>query len=56
MPTKWSLPYQSKVDKNGDVWTGGMSSDRITRINSKTGDMVEYPAAGEHQYPQPLRR
>jgi virginiamycin B lyase len=42
MPTKWSMPYQSKVDKNGDIWTGGMASDRITRITSKTGDMVEY--------------
>jgi streptogramin lyase len=34
---------QAKVDKNGDIWTGGMAVDRIARINSKTGDMVEYP-------------
>ena len=43
VPTKWSLPYQAKVDKNGDIWTGGMASDRIARINSKTGEMMEYP-------------
>src|SRR5260221_445079 len=43
VPTKWSLPYQAKIDKNGDLWTGGMASDRIARINTKTGDMVEYP-------------
>jgi streptogramin lyase len=42
VPTKWSLPYQAKIDKNGDLWTGGMASDRIARINTKTGDMVEY--------------
>jgi virginiamycin B lyase len=43
VPTKWPLPYQAKADKNGDIWTGGMAADRIVRINSKTGDMVEYP-------------
>jgi streptogramin lyase len=36
------MPYQAKADRNGDIWTGGMASDRITRINSKTGAMTEY--------------
>jgi streptogramin lyase len=42
LPTKWSMPYQAKADRNGDIWTGGMASDRITRINSKTSAMIEY--------------
>jgi virginiamycin B lyase len=42
VPTKWSLPYQAKIDRNGDLWAGGMASDRIARINTKTGEMVEY--------------
>ena len=43
LPTKWSMPYQAKVDRNGDVWAGGMAADRIARINSKTGEITEYP-------------
>jgi len=29
-------------DKNGELWTGGMTSDRVTRLNPKTGEFVEY--------------
>jgi len=43
LPTKWSMPYQAKVDRNGDVWAGGMAADRIARINSRTGEITEYP-------------
>jgi virginiamycin B lyase len=39
-PHTW--PYRATVDKNGDIWTGGMHSDRAVRINPKTGETVEY--------------
>ena len=39
-PHTW--PYRAAVDKNGDIWTGGMHSDRAVRINPKTGEAVEY--------------
>jgi virginiamycin B lyase len=35
-------PYRAAVDKNGDIWTGGMHSDRAVRLNPKTGETVEY--------------
>jgi streptogramin lyase len=45
--TEWALPahtypYRAAVDKNGDIWTGGMHSDRAVRIDPKTGATVEY--------------
>src|SRR5215471_16329949 len=45
--TEWPLPahtypYRAAVDKNGDIWTGGMHSDRAVRIDPKTGATVEY--------------
>jgi virginiamycin B lyase len=42
LPTPWSGPYYPAVDKNGDIWTGGMTTDRVTRIDQKTGAAVEY--------------
>jgi virginiamycin B lyase len=42
MPRPWSNPYDAIVDKNGDVWTGGMSNDRVVRLNIKTGQVTEY--------------
>jgi streptogramin lyase len=45
--TEWpapphTYPYRAAVDKNGDIWTGGMHSDRAVRIDAKTGAAVEY--------------
>ena len=45
--TEWPLPaqtypYRAAVDKNGDIWTGGMHSDRAVRIDARTGATVEY--------------
>jgi streptogramin lyase len=28
--------------KNGEIWTGSMLTDRIDRLNPKTGEWVEY--------------
>ena len=29
--------------RNGEAWTGGMSSDRVVRLDSKTDQTIEYP-------------
>jgi streptogramin lyase len=42
-PTPWTAPYDAILDKNGEVWTGGMSTDRVVRIDPKSGQAVEYP-------------
>jgi virginiamycin B lyase len=42
LPTVWSDPYDAIQDKHGEVWTGNMSTDLITRLDSKTGKAVEY--------------
>jgi streptogramin lyase len=40
--TPFSNPYDVVLDRNEEAWTGGMTSDRIVRLNSKTGEMTEY--------------
>jgi streptogramin lyase len=35
-------PYRAEIDKNGELWTGGMSSDRVVRLDPKSGKAVEY--------------
>ena len=30
------------MDRNGEVWTGGMNSDTIMRIDPKSGQSVSY--------------
>ena len=37
-----TYPYDAVLDKNGDIWTGGMFNDRVARINSRTGETVGY--------------
>ena len=39
-PHTW--PYRAAIDKNGEIWTGGMHSDRAVRVNPKTGEALEY--------------
>ena len=41
-PTAWTNPYDVVVDKNGEAWTGSMLSDRIVRLDTKTGAFTEY--------------
>jgi streptogramin lyase len=38
----YTFPYRAAIDKNGEIWTGGMSTDRIVRYNTHTKDTVEY--------------
>ena len=37
-----TFPYRAQVDKNGELWTGGMSADRVVRLDPKMGTAVEY--------------
>jgi streptogramin lyase len=42
VPTPYFDPYDAVPAKNGEVWTGSMLTDRLDRLNPKTGDWVEY--------------
>ena len=42
MSPRWSAPYDVSIDKNEEAWTGSMITDLVTRLNTKTGEMVDY--------------
>jgi virginiamycin B lyase len=42
MPNKYDWPYDVVPAKNGEVWTGSMFTDLVTRLDTKTGEMVQY--------------
>jgi streptogramin lyase len=43
MPTAWDNPYQAAPsNKYGDVWTGSMHTDLVTRLDPKTAQMTQY--------------
>ena len=42
VPTPHTYPYDAFLDRNGDLWSGSMSSDRVMRFNPTTGASVEY--------------
>jgi streptogramin lyase len=42
MPTPWTGPYDVTWDKNGDLWTAGMTTDRVIRLNTQTAESIEY--------------
>jgi streptogramin lyase len=42
LPTPWTGPYYPVVDRNGEIWTGGMTTDRVVRLDPKTNKTVEY--------------
>ncbi len=42
LPTPWDSPYDVVADKNGEVWTGSMLTDRISRLNPATGKVLDY--------------
>jgi streptogramin lyase len=41
-PCPYDAPYDVISDKQGYAWTGGMPTDYVTRLNPKTGEMVNY--------------
>jgi virginiamycin B lyase len=42
LPTPWAQPYDVVLDRNGEAWTGSMLSDRVSRLDPRTGEFVEY--------------
>ncbi len=44
MPTPYTTPYLSTLpDKNGYVYSSSNTSERLLRLNPKTGEVVEFP-------------
>ena len=37
-----TFPYRAQIDQHGELWTGGMSTDRVVRVDPKTDTAVEY--------------
>jgi len=35
-------PYDAVLDRNGELWAGGMNSDRVLRVDPKTGQVIAY--------------
>jgi streptogramin lyase len=42
VPTPWTNVYDAIVDKAGFAWAGGMNNDHVVRVNTTTGETVEY--------------
>jgi streptogramin lyase len=43
LPTAWGNPYDVVPSKGGaEVWTGSMSNDHVSRLNTKTEEITEY--------------
>jgi streptogramin lyase len=41
-PTPYNTFYETRADKNGEVWAGEMRAGRIARFNPKTDRWIEY--------------
>jgi len=42
LATPWASPYDVVLDRNGEAWTGSMITDQVTRLDPKSGAMVDY--------------
>ena len=42
MPTPHTYPYDVFLDRNGELWSGSMASDRVLRFDPLSGGAVEY--------------
>jgi streptogramin lyase len=40
--TPWTNVYDAVLDTSGFAWAGGMNNDLVVRLNTKTGEAVEY--------------
>jgi virginiamycin B lyase len=38
----YTYPYRANFDKNGEIWASTMSTDRVARVDPKTGQSVQY--------------
>jgi virginiamycin B lyase len=39
---EYTYPYRANVDKNGELWASTMSTDRVVRMDTKTGETEQY--------------
>jgi virginiamycin B lyase len=39
---EFTFPYRANFDKNGEIWTSTMSTDRVVRLDPKTGHSLQY--------------
>jgi virginiamycin B lyase len=39
---EYTFPYRANFDKNGEIWASTMSTDRVVRLDPKTGQTVQY--------------
>ena len=37
-----TYPYRANFDKNGEIWASTMHTDRVVRVNPKTGESMQY--------------
>ncbi len=42
LSTPWTNVYDAISDKAGYAWAGGMNNDHVARLNTTTGEIVEY--------------
>jgi virginiamycin B lyase len=38
----FTFPYRAQFDKNGELWASTMSTDRVVRLDPKTGETEQY--------------
>ena len=38
----YTFPYRANLDKNGELWASTMHTDRVVRLDPKTGAVVQY--------------
>src|SRR2546426_2668241 len=39
---EYTFPYRANFDKNGELWASTMHTDRVVRLDPKTGAVVQY--------------
>jgi streptogramin lyase len=39
---EYTFPYRADFDKNGEIWASTMSTDRVVRLDPRTGHAVQY--------------
>jgi virginiamycin B lyase len=39
---EYTFPYRANFDKNGELWASTMHTDRVVRLDPKTGQAVQY--------------
>ena len=51
-----TYPYRANFDKNGEIWASTMHTDRVVRLDPKTGSHGAVPDAVRHQHAHRVRR